>query len=180
MLHCRKNYGFLGKNLGEIRWSYCYTERSKSMWRESLKQVVEVRKMFGKEVNTGAAQTEIELLKKEATKRLDVELPEEYLNTLMVINGIEFNGYILYGIDEEILGRETNQHITGVINSNEVWYENEEQKQYIFLGESGISWYVYDIEAKWYKILDMPSGDVCEEFEDFGDMLDLLLKDSLA
>jgi len=149
------------------------------MWRESLKEVAEIRKKRNREVNIGATQIEIELLKKEIIRRLDVVLPEEYLDVLKVINGLEFNGYILYGIDEEILERATNQHITGVIDSNEVWYENEEQKQYIFFGESGISWYVYHIESGEYKILDMPSGDVCETFEHFEDMLDNMLKEAL-
>ena len=150
------------------------------MWQDSLKQVAELRTRFRGEFNTGASEQEVAMLTNVAAERLDVTLPEEYLDVLKVINGLEFNGYILYGIDEDILGRATNQHINGLIDSNEVWYENEEQKQYIFLGESGISWYVYDKESGKYNILDMPSGNVCEEFEHFGDMLDNMLKESLG
>lgn len=149
------------------------------MWQDKLKEIEEAKKIFGKEVNEGATRQEVELLKKVAEEKLDIALPEEYLNVLGTINGIEFNGFILYGIDENILGRISKQHINGLVDCNEIWYENEWQKQYIFLGESGISWYVFDIETGKYQILDMPSGELCEEFEHFEDMLENLLSDSL-
>ena len=38
-----------------------------------------------------------------------------------------------------------NQSINGMIENNKIWYENEWQKKYLFLGESDISWYVYDL-----------------------------------
>ena len=48
------------------------------------------------------------------------------------INGIEYNGFILYGVDEPLLKESPNQHINGLIDCNKVWYENEWQKQYLF------------------------------------------------
>ena len=34
-------------------------------------------------------------------EELGIALPEEYLKILRTINGIEYNGFILYGVDEE-------------------------------------------------------------------------------
>lgn len=114
------------------------------MWEDNLKKVIDEKKIYGEEVNSGAYKEEIDRLMEEANKKLKVEIPKEYLDILSKINGIEFNGFILYGIDEYLLEHKINQSIYGLVDSNEIWYENEEQKKYLFLGESNISWYVYE------------------------------------
>ena len=48
-----------------------------------------------------------------------------------------------------------------------------------FLGESSISWYVYDLKTKKYYELDNPSGGAGEEFNDCESMLDKMFEDSL-
>ena len=93
--------------------------------------------------------------------------------------GEDVTGFILYGADEPLLKKEPNQHVNGLIDCNKVWHENEWQKQYLFLGESSISWYVYDLKVKRYYELDNPSGEVSEEFNDFERMLDEMFGDSL-
>lgn len=42
---------------------------------------------------------------------------------LRVVNGIEFNGIILYGVDEPILKEVPDRHVNGLIDCNKVWYE---------------------------------------------------------
>ncbi|MDE5825777.1 MAG: YrhA family protein [Lachnospiraceae bacterium] len=48
-----------------------------------------------------------------------------------------------------------------------------------FLGEGSISWYVYDLKTKKYCELDNPSGEHSEEFDNFEQMLDKMLRDAL-
>lgn len=105
---------------------------------------------------------------------------EEIIKVLRVVNGLEYNGVILYGADETILKEVPRQAVNGLIDCNQVWYENEWQKQYLFLGESSISWYVYDLRAAKYYALDNPSGETSEEFEDLEQMLDKMLEEALA
>ena len=78
-----------------------------------------------------------------------------------------------------MLEKTPKQSINGFIELNKTWYENEWQKQYVFLGESSISWYVYDsIDQKYYE-LDNPSGTVCEEFPNLESMVEKVLTDAL-
>lgn len=106
-------------------------------------------------------------------------LIEEYKNILKTVNGIEYNGFIFYGIDEIILNKKPNQKINGLIENNKIWYENEWQHKYIFFGESNISWYVYDLENNKYYELDNPSGREIEVFINIDNLLVKLLSDSL-
>ena len=102
------------------------------MWKDKLQKIVEEKNLYREKINTGATAEEIELFIKETKKALNVELPNEYLKILEVVNGIEFNGFILYGIDQNLLNVKHNQTINGLIECNEIWYENEWQKIYIF------------------------------------------------
>lgn len=149
------------------------------MWEDDFKKIVDEKKMYKEEVNVGATKEEIKKFTVEVKKSLDKEIPKEYLNIIERVNGIEFNGFILYGIDEFLLENEPKQHIYGLIDSNQIWYENEEQKQYLFLGESNISWYVYKYDNESFIELDNPSGREINKFSNFEDMFEKLLLDAL-
>ncbi len=95
------------------------------MWEKSLKKIVNEKKHYKEAVNRGAYKEEITRLIKEVNRKLNVEVPEEYLHIISRINGIEFNGFTLYGIDEYLLECKMNQRIDGLINANQIWYENE-------------------------------------------------------
>ena len=135
--------------------------------------------MYDEEVNLGASKEEIDKLIVEAKEKLSVEIPKEYLDILSKVNGIEFNGFILYGVDKYLLEHEMNQSIYGLVDSNKIWYENEEQKKYLFLGESNISWYVYEYKNKIFIELDNPSGREINKFNSFYEMFNKLLVDAL-
>lgn len=149
------------------------------MWKENLEEIIQEEKKYGQEINNGISEDEVKLFVKEVEDELNITLPEDYIKVLKVVNGIEFNGIILYGVDEPILKEIPKRHVNGLIDCNKVWYENEWQKQYLFLGEGSISWYVYDLKAKKYYELDNPSGEISEEFNNFEGMLDKMLEDSL-
>ena len=149
------------------------------MWEDNLKKIINEKKMYDEEVNLGASKEEIDKLIVEAKEKLGVEIPKEYLDILSKVNGIEFNGFILYGVDEYLLEHEINQSIYGLVDLNKIWYENEEQKKYLFLGESNISWYVYEYKNKIFIELDNPSGREINKFNSFYEMFNKLLVDAL-
>lgn len=150
------------------------------MWKDKLEEIVQEKKIYGEKINMGVTEEEIQLFIKEVKCELRVDLPKEYVNVLKVVNGIEFNGCILYGIDQKLLNGQPNEFIYGLIEYNKIWYENEWQKQYIFLGESNISWYVYDIVKCQYYELDNPSGRKCEAFSTLDCLVEKVLSDALA
>lgn len=150
------------------------------MWEEKLDKIIQEKALYGEKVNSGATEKEMQTFIDEIADKLNMVLPEQYTRVLKVMNGIEFNGVILYGIDERMLDSLPTQHVNGLLENNKIWYENEWQKQYLFLGESSISWYVYDLADKKYFELDNPSGTEIEMFNCFEDLLEKLLSDSLT
>ena len=150
------------------------------MWKDKLKEIIQEKEIYGEKVNIGAAEEEIAIFFKEAKTELNVDLPNDYANILELVNGLEFNGFILYGIDQTLSCKQPNQSINGLIEYNKIWYENEWQKKYIFIGESNISWYVYDFVECKYVELDNPSGRENEAFPSLECMIEKMLSDALA
>ena len=149
------------------------------MWKDKLQQIVQEMKLYDEEINDGATMEEIRLFLEKSKAELKVVVPDEYLKILEVVNGIEFNGFILYGIDEELLDAQQNQSIYGMVEYNKIWYENEWQRRYLFLGESNISWFVYDLDECQYCELDNPSGDEGEVFDNVESLIEKVLCDAL-
>ena len=149
------------------------------MWKEKYQEIVEEKKLYDESVNFGATEKEIQMFVEKVRAEIDVELPHEYLRLLELVDGLEFNGFILYGIDHCLLLNEQNQSIYGLIEYNKIWYENDWQKNYLFLGESNISWFVYDLDACKYIELDNPSGRENTVFNNFDSMLERFFSDSL-
>lgn len=147
-----------------------------------IKQIEEIRKRkskYNQKMNEAATENELKKFNIESQKSLGYFFPDDYLMTLRIINGLEYNGTILYGIDESLLEIESNQRITGAIHTNLEWYELEENRSYIFLGEDEISWYVLDKTGGNYRIMSKPSGDHLSEYSVLSDLLDKMLEESL-
>ena len=102
------------------------------MWKERLEEIRQEETKYGADINGGVSEEESQAFVKAVKDELGINLPEEYLTILRTVNGIEYNGFILYGVDEPLLKESPNQHINGLIDCNKVWYENEWQKQYLF------------------------------------------------
>lgn len=109
----------------------------------------------------------------------NIILPNSYIEFLKKVNGLHFNGLVIYGVDEVLLDEKVDEDIHGFIETNELWYENDWQKQYVFFGDSDTAWYCYDRKENVYVELDKPSGTLIQSFESFDSMLSDALETSL-
>lgn len=149
------------------------------MWKNLILEIKKIEKSFNDKLNTPATNTEVQKLKEHMKKNFNVDLPIEYEEFLRTVNGLDFNGLVLYGVDPSLLETERNEQIYGLIDTNKIWYENEWQKIYLFLGDSDIAWYCKNLSNGTYVELDKPSGTVMETYNDFNTMIDTALKDHL-
>lgn len=149
------------------------------MWKELLSEIKKVEENYGDKLNEPATNEQIEILQKAVNERFKCVLPDQYIDFLKTVNGLEFNGFVFYGVDKEFSKDESNRTVYGYVDSNEIWYDNEDQKQYMFFGDSNISWYCLDLLKGVYVELDKPSGTLINLYNDFESMLEKALKDSL-
>ena len=85
-------------------------------------------------------------------------------------------GCVLYGLKAD---DSCSSEIYDFFEYNKIWHEVEENKQFVFIGENNISWFVYNPSNDEYLELNMPSADVVEKFNSLDDLLESFLSDAL-
>ncbi|MEC0456967.1 YrhA family protein [Bacillus subtilis] len=150
------------------------------MWVNLLEEIRKTEAKYGDELNSPVTDQEIRNFEEAVLgKFLVKEIPLEYKKFLQTVNGLDFNGLVIYGLDQELLRKENDEEVYGFIETNEQWHENDEQKKYLFFGDSDTAWYCLDVIENEYLELDKPSGTLMNKFNDFNAMLADALKISL-
>lgn len=145
------------------------------MWRDAL---AVIQNEFHKCLRKPATDADIEWLQEQSCFRWEgFALPDGYIEFLKRNNGLDFNGTVIYGVDKQ--HESVEESSAGLLETNEIWYENEWQKRYIFFGDSSIAWYCYDRIERSYIELDKPSGSFIQSYECFDAMLDDALETTL-
>ncbi|MBG9768166.1 YrhA family protein [Bacillus vallismortis] len=150
------------------------------MWVNLLEEIRKTEAKYGDELNSPVTDQEIRNFEEAVLGKFPVnEIPLEYKKFLQTVNGLDFNGLVIYGLDQELLREENDEEVYGFIETNEQWHENDEQKKYLFFGDSDTAWYCLDVIENEYLELDKPSGTLMNKFNDFNAMLADALKVSL-
>ncbi|MBO1511142.1 YrhA family protein [Metabacillus bambusae] len=151
-----------------------------SQWKDFLIEIEKIEAKYGSLLRNPALDTELIKMKHTIQQKLgNIVLPESYIEFLKKVNGLDFNGLVIYGVDEVLLDKEVDEDIHGFIETNELWNENDWQKQYIFFGDSDTAWYSYDLKDGVYVELDKPSGTLIQLFDSFDSMLSDALETTL-
>ena len=104
------------------------------MWKNLILEIEKIEKSFNDKLNTPVTDSEVQKLRERMKESFNVDLPSEYEEFLKTVNGLDFNGLVLYGVDSYLLDTERDESICGLIETNEIWYENEFQKSIFSLG----------------------------------------------
>jgi len=98
-------------------------------WKDLLIEIEKIEKKYGSSLRNPASDTEIIKMNHNIQQKLgNIILPKSYIELLKIINGLDFNGLVIYGVDEVLLDKEVDENIHGFIETNELWYENDWQK----------------------------------------------------
>ena len=149
------------------------------MWMNFISKISEIEEKYGDSVNSGVPNTVFSALMKKNNVWPNDEVMEDYKRFLSQVNGIDFNVFILYGISQKTNPDIIDEDVYDIFEMNIIWHEESSNNSYFFLGESGMSWYVYDTFDRVYKELDLPSGDLVNKYSTLDDLLESVLKTAL-
>jgi len=151
------------------------------MWKVHLEEIRKIERKYGDDLNKPASIDVVKELEQNVQEKFySAVLPEGYKQFLSAVNGLDFNGLVIYGVDSSISEHEADEEIHGFIETNELWHENDWQKRYLFFGDSDVSLYCLDTAKGKYLELDKPSGTTMNEYENFNSMLEEALRTSLS
>ena len=103
-------------------------------------------------------------------------MEQEYSRFLTKVNGLDFNGSVLYGLKTD---DSCSSEVYVFFEYNKIWHEVEENKRFVFIGQNNISWFVNNPSNDEYLELAMPSADVVEKFNSLDDLLECFLSDAM-
>lgn len=149
------------------------------MWKNLILEIEDILKSVNFNLNTPATDTEVHRLRERVKEKFNVDLPSEFEEFIKNVNGLDFGGLVIYGVDPSLLETERNEPICGFIDTNKIWYENEFQKEHLFFGDSSIAWFCKNLSDDTCLELDKPSGTVMKTYNDFNTMLEEALKTAL-
>ncbi|EUJ25780.1 YrhA family protein [Listeria cornellensis] len=143
------------------------------MLLDILKQIAEEQKSFDEKPELPATKAEILELKKQITNDQSRDIWfSDYATFLKIRNGLDYDGLVIYNAN-------VNDNNNGFIAANEIWHENEWEDDYVFFGDSNISWYCYSKMKNTFLELDKPSGDVTNRFSSLNELLESAFKNVL-
>jgi len=144
-----------------------------NMILELLADIERIKKLDGKSIMLPVSDENIQTIKEWISRNISENLwISEYGNLLKKVNGLEFNGLVIYNAKPD-------DENNGFIGANEIWRDNEWDSNYLFFGDSSISWYCLDIDNYVFLELDKPSGDIVDEFNSFDEMINEAMKSVL-
>ncbi|EML6321959.1 SMI1/KNR4 family protein [Bacillus cereus] len=151
------------------------------MWREKISHISKIRENQNRKLNLPTNEKELSRFRKSVVEKFGEDvLPQQYYKFLQTVNGIEFNGLIIYGIDQSFLDFKPINQVDSFFDANEIWESIKDEEELIFFGDSDIAWYCYNVSKKKFVELDKPSGEHMETFYDFDTMLKSALSAALS
>jgi len=138
------------------------------MWKSLILQAEKTDEPFGRKPGQPATEEDIEQTINQAKKKLNVDLPENYINFLRFRDGFGFEGLLVYGAVSSKMKEGFHRNVLEV---NEKWREREEHKNFLFFADSDMYLYGLNLLSKQYEQQDRYSSDVLQVYPEFDHML---------
>ena len=147
------------------------------MWLDKLNKIKEEKALYDEKLNKGVEEKILKRFNRNIKVRgFGASLPYDYVKFLSMLNGLEFNGYIIYGVDDTVSYFVPNQEIYGFCLNN----FDKEVPNSIVIGESEDIWYIYDYSTRSYFEYDCLAQEKLNEYKDLDELLDVVLEKALS
>ena len=140
---------------------------------ELLAEINAEKREFSQPISPPASQDAIARLRRLARDKLQADLPEEYVTFLGRNDGLDFNGYVVYGATEH-----QEPFLSGFVEANERL--GGSQASHVFYGDTGDRLFAQDRTSQAWVTLDRSSLDVVASFPSFDAMLADVLRSAVA
>jgi hypothetical protein len=133
----------------------------------------------GRSLLPGALPEDIERTEQAAQAELGIDLPAELRDIFTEVDGFSENGLSLYGTDQD-LPDEQAYGPTIVAENLSLWsVMPETARKYLFIGDSDLWYFVFDLGNKQYVVLSRSTLQPVHAFGSAADMVNDMLNQAL-
>lgn len=136
--------------------------------KEELLEIEAIAQRYQESILSEASKNQLEKFKGWISEHIEDVILKDFEELYMTANGFEFNGLIIYSLDDK--------QKSNIYDLNNEWHDNADLKRFLFFGDSDISWYCYDIKDKIFCELDKPSGTLMGTYKNFSDLISTALE----
>ena len=140
---------------------------------ELLAEINAEKREFAQTIWPPASEDAVARLRRLAREMLSVELSEGYVTFLERHDGLDFNGFVIYGATEH-----QEPFLSGFVEANE--RRGGPQASYVYYGDTGDRLFAQNRTSQVWDILDRSSLDVVASFPSFEAMLTEVLRSAVA
>lgn len=126
--------------------------------------------------NKPLTNEDIAEFQKYANSQLGFFLPFNYAEMLKMVNGYENNGKVIYAADSSFILNKNPKKISGYIVNNFYKLVNHPDKNYLYIGESYISFYIFDRDQCHYACIDKTTFQKTKIYTNFYELLQEVCK----
>ncbi|MGD9895892.1 MAG: YrhA family protein [Candidatus Methylacidiphilaceae bacterium] len=121
----------------------------------------------------GRPPARVQAYAKEVHERYGFDIPPDYLDLLLLADGLAHNGVVFYAMDQE---EEEDQFLPGLIAENLAVQDFRNQPEYLLLGHSDLFRYAYSFPERKYVALHADTLESAAEFSNFNELMVNVLK----
>ena len=141
-----------------------------------LKEVRDAAKKWGEDLEPGATGSEIDAFAEEVERQYGAMPPKAYIDMLRIVNGLEFNGLIVYGTKDSISDTDSSSLDFFVANDSFRDAQKQDTEKLLLLGETSTGILVYDLDCEKFQYRDRIGIDRVEPYSCFEAMLESEVK----
>lgn len=145
------------------------------MYEKLLGLVLAKAKLLEWEVPAPATIVELEALVDRSKKELGIAPPEEYLQLLRTVNGLDWNGLVVYGTHRSTAHEVDTGIIESFVDGNLNYRDHDPMKNYVIFADDGTALYTLNLTSKRYDVILVVGMSQMESFDSF----DALIHDAL-
>lgn len=165
--------------VNDLRASQYYLQLSSDERANLAQRLARDAARGGRPLLPGALPEDIERTEQAAKDELGIDLPAELRDILAEVDGFSENGVSLFGTDQD-LPDEQAYGPTIVAENLSVWsVMPETARKYLFIGDSDLWYFVFDLSAKQYVVLSRVTLNPVHVHATAADMVNDMLNQAL-
>jgi len=147
------------------------------MYQELLKEAMRWLQKYERRPQPPATEEDLVGLVERAQAELGARVPPEYEAFLRVANGFDWNGCTIYGSETRPIAGYADRFIQGFVEANQVWRDDEANREYLYFGDGDISLYGYHLPSRQYQVRDRQSDTLLKVVPSFDALIAAALEE---
>ena len=142
------------------------------MYLKILDELADKMRSDGDAMQPPATEQQLLQVRKKAQEKLGHDLPEGYRRFLAEVNGLNYDGLVIYATEPSpIIGYE-HELIEGFVEANVDDREFEPMSRYLAFGQNEFDVFVLDLKTGEYQVINQLRLNVCRVAGSFDQLLE--------